>query len=119
VPIAIAEFLRVLKPDGFVVITCPDRQSVCSLVAEDKLLESAYSAPAGPIAPIDIFYGHRPSLARGNLFMAHRCGFTRQVLDAVLRAGGFQTVASMARGRAPYFDLWALASKSMRSEAEL
>jgi hypothetical protein len=48
--------------------------------------------------------------------MAHRCGFTRQVLDGTLRASGFQTVASMARGRAPFFDLWALASKSLMSE---
>jgi hypothetical protein len=38
------------------------------------------------------------------------------VLDGTLRASGFQTVASMSRGRAPYFDLWALASKSARSE---
>ena len=27
VPVALSEFLRVLKPDGFVVITCPDLQS--------------------------------------------------------------------------------------------
>ncbi|OOZ39527.1 class I SAM-dependent methyltransferase, partial [Solemya elarraichensis gill symbiont] len=33
VPVALAEFKRVLKPDGFVVITCPDLQSVCKLVA--------------------------------------------------------------------------------------
>ena len=37
VPVALGEFLRVLKPDGFVVITCPDLQTVCALVAEDKL----------------------------------------------------------------------------------
>ncbi|WPL20233.1 class I SAM-dependent methyltransferase [Thiorhodovibrio frisius] len=72
VPVALAEFLRVLKPNGFAVITCPDLQSVCALVAEDKLTEPAYTAPAGPIAPIDILYGHRPSLARGNLYMAHK-----------------------------------------------
>ena len=41
VPIALAEFLRVLKPDGFLVVTCPDLQEVCRLVAEDKLLEAA------------------------------------------------------------------------------
>ena len=54
VPLALAEFKRVLKADGFVVITCPDLQSVCALVAQDKLLEPAYTAPAGPIAPLDI-----------------------------------------------------------------
>ena len=119
VPLALAEFLRVLSDDGFAVITCPDLKSVCALIAEDKLTEPAYTAPAGPIAPIDILYGHRPPMARGNLYMAHRCGFTQKVLDGTLRSCGFATVASMARGRAPFFDLWALASKSVRSEDEM
>jgi predicted SAM-dependent methyltransferase len=35
VPLALGEFARVLRPDGFVVITCPDLQSVCALVAEE------------------------------------------------------------------------------------
>jgi len=97
VPVALKEFLRVLKPDGFAVITCPDLLSVCKLIAEDKLTEAAYTAPAGPIAPLDILYGHRPQLARGNLYMAHRCGFTQKVLTGTLQAAGFQSVAALAR----------------------
>lgn len=119
VPLALAEFLRVLKPDGFFVVTCPDLQSVCALIAQEKLTEAAYSSPAGPIAPLDILYGHRPAMAQGNLYMAHRCGFTQKVLDGTLRASGFQTVASMARGFAPNFDLFALASKCARPEADM
>jgi tetratricopeptide (TPR) repeat protein len=118
VPVALSEFLRVLKPDGFAVITCPDLQAVCALVAEDKLTEPAYTSPAGPIAPLDILYGHRPPMARGNLYMAHRCGFTEKVLSATLRSSGFKRVATMKRG-APYFDLWALATKSDLTEEEL
>ena len=116
VSVALKEFLRVLKPEGFAVITCPDLQSVCALVADDKLTDAAYTSPSGPITPIDIIYGYRPSMSKGNLFMAHRCGFTQRVLDGTLRSCGFQMVASMARGRTPFFDLWALASKSTRSE---
>ena len=119
VPLALTEFLRVLKPDGFFVVTCPDLQSVCALIAEDKLTEAAYTSPAGPIAPLDILYGHRPAMAKGNLYMAHRCGFTQKVLDVTLRASGFKTVASLARGRAPFFDLFALASKSERPEDDM
>jgi SAM-dependent methyltransferase len=118
VPVALSEFLRVLKPDGFAVITCPDLQAVCALVAEDKLTEPAYTSPAGPIAPLDILYGHRPAMNAGNLFMAHRCGFTKKVLIATLQACGFKTVASMSRGY-PYFDLWALATKAELNEEEL
>jgi len=117
VPIALNEFVRVLKADGFLVITCPDLQSVCALVAEDKLTETAYMAPAGPIAPIDILYGYRPAMQRGNLFMAHRCGFTQSVLSGTLQASGFTMVGTMARPKA--FELWSIASKSPRSEDEM
>lgn len=117
VPLALAEFLRVLRDDGFAVITCPDLQSVCTLVVQDKLTEPAYVSPAGPVAPIDILYGFRPSMARGNLYMAHRCGFTKRVLSDTLHAAGFQSVAAMARPKD--FDLWAVASKRARSEDEM
>ena len=114
VPLALAEFLRVLMPEGFAVITCPDLQSVCARVANDLLTDPAYISPAGPIAPIDILYGHRAAMAQGNLFMAHRCGFTQKVLTGTLQAAGFKSIATMSRPA--HFDLWALASKSERSE---
>lgn len=118
VPVALAEFLRVLQPeDGFAVITCPDLKSVCSLVVQDKLTEAAYNSPAGPIAPLDILFGHRPSLARGNLYMAHRCGFTQKVLRNTLLAAGFQSAVTMERPRV--FDLWALATKQQVTEERI
>ena len=118
VPVALAEFLRVLKPSGFAVITCPDLQAVCALVAEDKLTEPAYTSPAGPITPLDILYGLRSSMQKGNLYMAHRCGFTQKVLTGTLQSAGFKRVASIKRA-APYFDLWALATKADLNEEEL
>jgi ubiquinone/menaquinone biosynthesis C-methylase UbiE len=118
VPVALSEFLRVLKPNGFAVITCPDLQSVCALIAEDKLTEPAYTSPAGPIAPLDILYGHRPAMSAGNLYMAHRCGFTEKVLRGTLQASGFTKIATTKRGQ-PYFDLWALATKADLNEEEL
>jgi predicted SAM-dependent methyltransferase len=115
---ALAEFLRVLRPNGFAVITCPDLQSVAALVAEDKLTDEAYRSAAGPITPLDILYGHRPAMAAGNLFMAHHCGFTKKVLSATLLSCGFGAVASFRRG-APAFDLWAVASKTLIPESEV
>jgi predicted SAM-dependent methyltransferase len=118
VPLALSEFLRVIRSDGFAVITCPDLKSVCTLIAEDKLTDAAYISPAGPIAPLDILYGLRTSMASGNLYMAHRCGFTQKVLTATLQATGFKSVACMSRGH-PYFDLWAFASKAELNQEEL
>ena len=118
VPLALAEFFRVLKSDGIAVITCPDLKAVCALIAQDKLTEAAYTSPAGPIAPIDILYGLRSSMAQGNLYMAHRCGFTQKVLSATIEASGFKSVATISRGH-PYFDLWAVASKEELPQEEM
>lgn len=118
VPVALREFRRVLNDDGFVILTCPDLQSVCQLVAEERLTDTAYLSGAGPIAPLDILYGHRPALSKGNHYMAHRCGFTKKVLMGVLTAAGFPQALVMQRA-SPFFDLWALASNSQRSEDEL
>ncbi|MFZ6744710.1 class I SAM-dependent methyltransferase [Undibacterium sp. JH2W] len=117
VPVAIKEILRVLKDDGIFVVTCPDLVSVCKLVAEDKLLEPAYISPAGPISPLDILYGHRAAMERGNLFMAHRCGFTQKVLMNLLAEFGFKAVVAASRPSA--FDLWAVGSKNVRPIAEV
>ena len=117
VPVALDEFHRVLGSQGFCVITCPDIQSVCALVAQDKLLDPAYISPAGPISPIDILFGHRQSLAQGNLFMAHRTGFTEKTLSTTLKNSGFKTVTTMKRPHC--FDLWALGTKSAVSEAQM
>ena len=117
VPLAVAEFLRVLGPSGFAVITCPDLQAVAARVAEDRLLEPAYTSALGPIAPLDMLYGLRSELEAGNVYMAHRCGFTERVLTQTLRAGGFATVATLRRPFA--YDLWALACKHPLPDAAL
>lgn len=118
VPKALTEFKRVLAPDGIVVITCPDLQEVAKLIAEDKLLEPAYTSPAGPISPLDIVYGFRSLVAQGNTFMAHKCGFTEKVLRGTLLASGLASVATAKRPH-PFYDLWAVASAVELEEAEL
>ena len=115
VPKALAEFRRVLRPDGFVVIACPDIQEICALIAQDKLTEQACPSPAGPITPHDILYGHGASLAEGHLFMAHRCGFTQKVLAKILEASGFVSLAT-AKRPGPSFDLWAIGCPAKTSE---
>lgn len=115
VPLALKEFHRVLKPDGFVVITCPDLQTVCESIVEDKLLETLYDSQIGPIAPIDILYGHRQMIAQGNAYMAHKCGFTYAVLEKFFYAAGFKMNCG---GRRPqHFDLWMLSFISPQSDS--
>ena len=118
VPLALAEFRRVLKPEGFAVVTCPDLQAVAELVVQDKLLQPAYQSPAGPIAPLDILYGHRPALARGNLFMAHRTGFTLNSLMQTFNAAGFAGCAGR-RQPPPAYALWVVAARRPMAEEAL
>ena len=108
VAVALAEFQRVLKPGGFALITLPDLQAVAELVAADKLEDAAYVSPAGPIAPLDMIYGHGASIARGNVFMAHNTGFTARTLAAALGRAGFARI-DVKRGKS--FDLWAVGYK--------
>jgi SAM-dependent methyltransferase len=113
VPRALGEFLRVLKPGGFLLITLPDLQAVAAHVAADNLEEPLYQAPAGPIAAIDILFGFRRAIAQGNTFMAHRTGFTATTLARHLRFSGFTNIRTERRT----FDLWAVAYKPVAPPA--
>jgi SAM-dependent methyltransferase len=117
VPTALAEFLRVLKPDGFLIITCPDLQSVCEAVVQDKLLDPLYVLPSGPIAPLDILYGHRGVIAAGNTFMAHKSGFTMSALMDCLKEANFLSVCGGRR--LTHYDIWLAGSKCERSKGDL
>jgi predicted SAM-dependent methyltransferase len=91
VPIALGEFYRVLKDDGIVFVRCPDIQSVCKAVLEDKLLETFYETEDGQkITPLDILLGNRQELLDGNEYMAKKCGFTYSVLNKAFSDAGFK-----------------------------
>jgi hypothetical protein len=114
IPLALAEFRRVLKADGFAVITCPDLQAAAQMIAEDRLLDIAYQSPGGSVTPFDIVYSHRNFTGRDKPYMAHHCGFTLSVLANALRTNGFPSC--VGKRRAPFFDLWVLASKRPQPE---
>jgi ubiquinone/menaquinone biosynthesis C-methylase UbiE len=107
VPVALAEFYRVLKPGGFALITLPDIQKVAEYVAEGNLEDTLYVSPAGPIAAIDILYGLGEAIARGNHYMAHRTGFTAESLAKKMQEAGFRDIEV----RRENLDLWATGYK--------
>lgn len=106
VPLALAEFRRVLRPGGFALITLPNLRKVAELVAADLLEEPAYTADAGPITPLDMIYGWQRDLARGNHFMAHKTGFTATTLRRALERAGFVEIRVIEDDG---FGLWAKA----------
>jgi SAM-dependent methyltransferase len=105
VPSALSEFLRILKPSGFALITCPDLEAVAALIVERGLDQTAYVSALGPITSHDMLFGHSASIAQGKEFMAHKTGFSWASLGRLLATVGFAEVLIKRQE----WDLWALA----------
>lgn len=105
-PKALREFHRVLKPQGYALITLPDLQQAAAAIAEGRAEETVFMTNKGPITPLDMLYGFRPLLP-ANPFMAHRFGYTAATLEKALREAGFCHVRVE---RDDAFNLWAVVS---------
>ena len=113
---ALKSFRRILAPGGFALITCPDLEAIAALITGGRLEEAAYQSPAGPISALEMLYGHGPSIAQGQIFMAHRTGFTVERMGRLLLEADFFE-ALVTKGRT--FDLWALALTRGASKQDL
>jgi SAM-dependent methyltransferase len=113
---AFREFRRVIRPDGFVLVTCPDLMAISRLILAQGAEAVAYQSPAGPIRAIDMLFGHARSIAEGKVAMAHHTGFTGQRLARVALESGFREVRA-TEGK--FFDLWAILLGPEASEASL
>lgn len=107
VPVALGEFHRVLKEGGMLLITLPDMQAVAKHIAEGNLDGALYESPLGDISPLDIMYGHRGSLAKGNEYMAHKMAFTARTLGIFLKDAGFSDIQVQRKK----LNLWAVGHK--------
>jgi predicted SAM-dependent methyltransferase len=112
---ALSEFRRILKPDGFALITCPDLEAVALVLLEHGSDHVAYVSAIGPITPLDMLFGHRASIATGNRYMAHKTGFTTARLGRLLVEAGFGTVLV----KTEKFDLWILALMPLADRAAI
>ena len=117
VPVALGEFYRVLKDDGLVVIKCPDIQRVCEEIVQDKLLETLYESPIGPVSAIDIMYGNRREISEGNYYMEKKVGFTYSVLNGAFAEAGFKARYGGRSERG--WELALIAFKQKKSEDEI
>lgn len=114
---ALREWRRVLRPDGFLLLVCPDLQAAAEMVAQDRLFDVAYAG----IRPYDIIFSHQGLVAQGRAqghsFMEHKSGYTLSTLRQLVSEAGFAVHAGM-RLR-PRFELWLIASVQERSEPEM
>lgn len=89
---ALDEFYRVLKTDGVLLLATPDVQKVAEGIVKKGLEDPLYESPSGPIAALDMLYGHRPSIQNGFYTMAHKTGFTAKSLGQKFLKVGFRDV---------------------------
>jgi SAM-dependent methyltransferase len=113
VPAVLAEFKRVLRPGGELLLTTPDLQYAAERIAAGLLEDPAYRSPSGMISPHDMLYGHGSAIAKGNEYMAHRTGFTARTLSAKLQAAGFEEVR--VKRVADDYALWATGWRPLRA----
>jgi predicted SAM-dependent methyltransferase len=102
----LAQFKRILKPDGFAVLTCPDIMPIAEQILRGGILQPAYKCNAGLIYPADVMFGYQKEIEAGNDYMAHRYFFTDASLKAHCEAAGFSTIN--VRRRIEKLDLWAI-----------
>jgi predicted SAM-dependent methyltransferase len=92
------EWRRVLKDDGFALMTMPDLMQAAKMIADGRLMETIYESPIGPITPLDMVFGHSVAIERGYINMQHRTGFTLSRLKQELHAANFVHVIGKCDG---------------------
>lgn len=97
VPLALAEFRRVLNDTGFACLIVPDVQAIAEWLATDRLDEPVYQSAAGPVTAHDMLWGFGPAIAGGATAMAHRCGFTPTLFVKRLQAANFGEIVLRRR----------------------
>lgn len=102
---ALQEFRRILKPDGFAMVTSPDLTAILDFALQTGLETVAYQSLAGPITAHDMLFGHGASIENGSVYMAHKTGFTIERLGRLATEAGFPEARIVSGGA---FDLWAL-----------
>lgn len=93
VPGVLAGFHHILKPAGFALVVVPDLQMVFDELSAGAGLGAVwYMAGPIPVTYHDALFGWSYMMRQGNLYFAHKCGFTEDTLALALRKSGFASV---------------------------
>lgn len=92
-------FWNVLKRGGFVEIHVPNIKNLMQSMASLDLHDVWYRLSDGsPVTFHDVLYGWNKAMENGNLFYAHKCGFTPISMYSALEQSGFKNIQVIDQG---------------------
>ena len=92
VPSVLKGMKHVLRVGGFIEVHVPDLLVLAKAMAQHEPDDVWYESRSGPITYHDVMYGHGGCIAAGNLFYAHKCGFSAKSLGNAVFSAGFNKV---------------------------
>lgn len=97
VDIVLKEIARILKTHGEARIIVPNIAHVIPNIQEDKLFDTVYESPGGPVTTMDILYGSKYSIKRkNNSYMIHKLCFTPNVVNHFSQSTGLSLLSEQA-----------------------
>jgi SAM-dependent methyltransferase len=88
-PACIAEWYRVIKPEGEARIIVPNLKAVGEMLARGEILGTMYDSGAGPVLALDMIYGFRQYVKDSPQHMLHKTGFTKESAETILSSLGY------------------------------
>lgn len=93
VPTVLEGFYRVLNTGGFAEIHVPNIKHLIQTIGSLDIQDVWYRLGDGtPVTYHDVLYGWNKAMESGNLFYAHKCGFTPLSLMNALLGAGFKDI---------------------------
>jgi hypothetical protein len=90
IPACLKEWYRICAPNGHIRIIVPNLQAIAEYLVNGNILDVIYNSSGGAVSAIDMIYGHRGHVARGNDFMSHKTGFTKKSMTQLLTELGYK-----------------------------
>lgn len=100
VPLVLGVFRQVLVDGGNVEICVPNVKDLIRTIADRSLdvHDVWYRVGDAPITFHDVLYGYGGEMRQGNLYYAHRCGFTPISMYGFMERAGFSDVMVIDEG---------------------
>lgn len=102
IPTTLAEFMRILKPEGLLMLAVPNTLKVAEAIVGDKLESPLFSSSKGTVSAIDMLYGNRIRLQEQGEAAAHHMCFTPPTIAKKLQEANFRNIQVRADG----YNLW-------------